>query len=657
MGYIVDDWKKLLDNFQKCVEKDLEEIHQQKAEVQQIKVDIFEKIEKGLFYRDDNRIVISAPEIIIGNVDKSGALVGNEQGNVVIKGSDIALEGVGKGGQIISRAPSIRQLAVNPGVDSMENVVCPTSEIISQATDIVLHSSDAKDAFSTTPVPAGLGGIRIHADNRLSMEAAVSAEGRKNAVETEIAILTKQRDDLKKQIEDQKSSVDGCFKSMSELLDREDKLNQENAFLGRVSLVEIEEIHGEMDNVLPVLYQATQSFIHLVAQLAEVNREKKALEAEKKEIKTGDDFKNKTTGASMSIKAETIDVETVDGDGNIHTNPEAGINIRTPRMGVIMKDEKGILVKDGGLAVNAENVILSTSNCSDDGKEMPTVGSVTIQSKEINLEAIDYQFDDKGIKEKELTKDSKITMTAKTVEVATTNPKNVERDDKGKLTKGEYTAEGDVIFKSKTFTVESLDYEVKDGKLETKALTKDGKVSIRAEKTNVLAADAEGKATGSISLNAKAVDVKSMNVDKEKLTDDKLAEGSTMTLVSEKMYIGAKSKDIKSKKFQAVSEEMGLFADKTFEAQQDNGKAVVQLDGGNANVGGSKTAVYGDTTINGKTEMKGEVKAPKATIDNLEAKTSFKSTNIQDGIAVPTAAGAGGNLSTKLKTEDAPKEE
>ena len=44
MGYIFDDWKKLLDNFQKCVEKDLEEIHQQKAEVQQIKVDIFEKI-------------------------------------------------------------------------------------------------------------------------------------------------------------------------------------------------------------------------------------------------------------------------------------------------------------------------------------------------------------------------------------------------------------------------------------------------------------------------------------------------------------------------------------------------------------------------------------------------------------------------------------
>jgi hypothetical protein len=280
---------------------------------------------------------------------------------------------------------------------------------------------------------------------------------------------------------------------------------------------------------------------------------------------------------------------------------------------------------------------------------------VEIRSKNINLEAIDYQSDDKGMKEKELTKDSKITMTAKTVEVATTNPKNIERDDKGKLTKGEYTAEGDVIFRSKTFAVESLDYEVKDGKLETKALTKDGKVSVRAEKTAFLAADAEGKATGSFSVNAKAVDLKSMNVDKQKLTDDKLAEGSTMTLVSEKMYVGAKSKDIKSKKLQTVSEEMGLFADKTFEAQQGDGKAVLQLDGGNASVGGSKTAVYGDTTINGKTEVKDELKAPNATVDNLEAKTSFKSKNISDGIAVPGAAG-GGSLSAKLKTEDAPKE-
>ena len=657
MAYIFDDWKKLLDKFQQCVEKDLDEIHQQKAEVQQIKTEIFNKIDSGAFYRNDKRIVISAPEIVIGNVDQSGTLQNGGIGNVVIKGSKVALDGVGEGGQIISRASNIHQLAVNPGSDGMENVVGDTSQIVSQACSIVIHSSDAKDVFSLDAIPPANGGIRIHADKNLELEAAVSAENRKQKIEASVKSLTDESKEIKKQMEAQRKSVDDCFKKMADLLDQEEKLNEEKFFLSRVNILDIDTIHEDMENLMPVLYQATQSFIYLVAKLAEVNRKKKALEAEKNDIKTGDDFKKKTTGASLNVVAETIDVTTSDGDGNLHTNAEAGINVRSPKFSANMSDEKGKLVENGGFAISAQNISFVTTNLSDDDKEMTIEGNFNVQAKNINLEAIDYLLDDNhALKEKELTKDSKITMTAKTIEVATTNPKNVERDDKGKLTKGEYTAEGDVIFKSKNFTVESLDYEVKDGKLETKALTKDGKVSIRAEKTNVLAADAEGKATGSISLNAKAVDVKSMNVDKEKLTDDKLAEGSTMTLVSEKMYVGAKSKDIKSKKFQAVSEEMGLFADKTFEAQQGDGKAVVQLDGGNANVGGSKTAVYGDTTINGKTEMKGEVKAPKATIDNLEVKTSFKSTNIQDGIAVPAAAGAGGSLSAKLKTEDAPKE-
>ena len=407
---------------------------------------------------------------------------------------------------------------------------------------------------------------------------------------------------------------------------------------------------------MPAVYSSTVSFIHSVSQLAEINRKKKALETEKGEIKTGDDFKKNTTGASMNIVAENISMATVDGDGNFHTNPEAGISIQTPSMGVNLADADGVLVENGTFGVNAENITLSTASVTNDGKELTAGGCISIESKEINMEAIDYTIDDeKGFVEKELTKDSKIAMTAKTIEVATTNPKDIERDDKGKVTKGEYTAEGDVIFRSKTFAVESLDYEVKDGKLATKALTKDGSVSVRAEKTAFLAADAEGKSTGSFSVNAKAVDMKSMNVDKEKLTDDKLAEGSTMTLVSEKMYVGAKSKDIKSKKFQAVSEEMGLFADKTFEAQQGDGKAVLQLDGGNAAVGGSKTDVFGPTTINDKAEVKGEVKAPKVSADSVEAKSALKSPNISDGMAAG-AGGGGGSLSAKLKTEDAPKE-
>ena len=124
-----------------------------------------------------------------------------------------------------------------------------------------------------------------------------------------------------------------------------------------------------------------------------------------------------------------------------------------------------------------------------------------------------------------------------------------------------------------------------------------------------------------------------------------------MLLLSEKMYVGAKDKKNKSKNLQAVSEELGLFAEKTLEAQQGDGKAVVQLDGGNAAISGSKTEIYGATTIQAKTEIKDELKAPKATIDHVEAKTSFKSSNISDGIPVPPPP-ASAKLSAKLKNEE-----
>ena len=656
MAYIFEEWKKMLEKFQQCVDKGVEEMHQQKAEVQQIKTDIFNRLDRGAYYHDDERIVISAPEIVIGNVDKSGALNGGYVGTVVIKGSDVSLEGVGETGRIVSRAPIIHQKAVNPGIDGRENVVCDSSEIVSQACDIVLHSSDAKEEFSQIPIHAGRGGISLHADQRFNIEAAVTAERRKKQIEDVIKGLDTQSKELKKSVENQKKAVDKFLQDMIKLAEKEEKLNAPKDHSTFTNLTNISEIHEQIEALLPSVYRSTQTFIDLVSELAEVNRRKKALEKEKGAIKTGDDFKKKSTGASMSVVAESISVATADGDGNLHTNPGAGIRVKTPRMGLNMHDDQGALAKDGYFSVSAQNITLDTVNPKDKGKEWPMEGKVKIQSKDINLEAIDYKMNDKNqLWEKELTKEGKITMSAKTVEVSTANPKGIERDEKGKLIKGEFVGEGDVIIRSKTVSVESLDYEVKDGKLSTKALTKDGKLGIRTEKTTVIAADTEGKATGSINLNAKAVNVKSMDVDKEKLTDSKLAAGSTMTLVSEKMYVGAKSKDVKSKKVQTVSEEIGAFADKTLEMQQGEGKAAVQLDGGNAAVGGSKTQVYGETTINGKTEVKDELKAPKVVGDSVEAKSAFKSKNISDGMAMGGASGSG-KLSTKLKTEDAPKE-
>lgn len=657
MGYIFDDWKDLLDEFQKCVDKDLAEIQKQKAEVQQMKEGLFNSFGGGLLYRDGNRIVISAPEIVIGNVDRTGTLQGGGVGKVIIRGSEVDIEGVGSTGSIVNRAPIIRQVAVDPGIDGKENVVCNTSRIVSQACDIVLHSSDTTEVFSQDPGMAGRGGVTIHADTNLNIEAAVSADKRKEDIENKVSALGDMSSDLKTQMKAQKKTVDNLFDQLSTLFDNEDENNQSEDFKLRSNVKDVMNTHDQIEAIQPAIYDAVKTYLGLVSELAEVNRQKTALETQKDAITTGDDFKNNTTGAKLTLNAESISIANIDGEGNLHTNDEAGIILRTPKMGISMMDDTGKLVEGSSFGVGAENISLVTRNVSDDGKEFPTVGQVYIDSKNITFEAVDYKLDDNSLTiEKELTADGSIQLRAKTVEVSTSNPKDLTYDADGNLTSGEYTAEGDVIFKTKNLTVDCLDYEVSDGELKMKAQTADSTVSVRAEKTNFLSADAEGKATGSFTANAKTVTIKSMDVDKDSLADSALAAGSTMVLLSEKMYAGAKSKDVKSKKVQVVSEEIGVFADNTFEAQQGEAKAVVQLDGGKTSLGGDKTQIYGDTTIEAKTEIKDELKAPKATIDHVEAKSSFKSPNIKDG-ASAGGGGGGGSLSAKLTLEDAPADD
>ena len=589
-NYIFDDWKKILTDFQNSVSKDLEEIHKQKNEVQQMKTDIFDRLDNGRYITDENRIVLSAPEIIIGNVDKSGDL--KRSGTVIIRGSEIKVEGAGEMGIITQRASTIRQTAVDPGIDGMENVVYPHSSIINQARAITLDSQDAKDAFSQVPAILGESGVRIHADKTLQVEAAMSADNHKKDVEAQLTALGKQKEELKKTSDGQKKEIEQFFKDLQKIMDQEEKLNGSNELI-RINMVEMEQVRVQVDDMLPALYRVTTDFIHTVSKLAEVNRQEKALKAEKDAIKTGNDFKKKTTGASLTLKGETIDVICRDNDNNLRTNDGAGISVRTPRMGINMRQDDGTQLEKSSFGLLTENVMIATSNPKKDGSEASADGSVTILSKDITMESMDYQQKDKKLTEKGLAADGKISIAAKTIEVSAAKPADIERNEKGKITKGNYTAEGDIIVRSKNVSVETVDYEIADGKPKTKSLAKDSK----------------------------------------------------MLLVAETMFLGSEKKDVKSKKIQAVTEEMGLFADKTLEVQQGDGKSLVQLTDGKLGLSSSGNTVYGDL------ELKNPVKGPKSTFDSIEAKSAFKSPNISDGMAV--GPGGGGSLSTKLKAEDA----
>lgn len=587
MDYRFNDWKKTLADFRSSVEKDLAEIRKHKAEVLQIKAEIEDDLNRGRYFRDERRIILSAPEVIIGNVDKSGCLMDGGS-TVVIRSNQVALDGVGEAGSVTTRAASIRQIAADPGADGNEAVVGTISEVMSQARNISIQSNDDKDVFSVPPVGSLPGGVRIHADSVVEIDGSQSVEGKKNTIQSQIDALEKKKSDAKSDADDRKKAMEQLFADMEKLMSDTEKLNGSACDL-YTNVADLHELNEQITQLTPSIYNAVDNYISDLSILAETNRQLKALKDIKSKLPSSDDFKKKATNAGLSLHGEMISITSNDGDGNLRDNDGAGLFITANKINLAAVEADGQLKQEGELHINAKTIGISTANT---------------------------------------------TM----------------KDEKN----GDVTAEGDIIITSKTLTVEAVDNEIKDKKLQEKALTKDGKITFRAEKMDISATDTEGKATGSVGINAKTVELKSMDVDKDKRTDKELAKGSSLLLLSEKMFVGAKDKSNKSKKLQAASEEIGLFADNTLEAQQGDGKALVQLTGGNTSIGGSKTEIYGATTIQAKTEIKDELKAPKATIDNIQAKSSFKSTNISDGIAVP-APPSSAKLSAKLKAEDAPK--
>lgn len=571
MDYIFDEWKKVLENFQSSVSKDLAEIHKQKEAVQQMKTDIFDHLDSGRYITDDERIVISAPEIVIGNVDKSGMLKGS--GRVIIRGNTINVEAAGESGTITQRAPIIKQKAVDPGIDGLEDVVYPNSAITSQARAITLESSDSKDAFSEEPAILGESGIRIHADKTLQVEATTSADLHKENIEKRLEGLKKQKDELKKRSDNSKKDIDKFFKDLKKLMDQEDDLNGSNDLI-RVHMLDMEKVRIEVENTTPALYRATADFVQAVSSLAEVSRQITALETEKNAIKAGDAFQKDTTGASLSLIGENIDILNHDGDGLLRTNDGAGINVHTPHMGIGMEKEDGTLVEDSSFDLTSQYVTINTGNANKDGSEISATGAVAILSKDISLEAMDYEKKDEDYNEKGLAANGKISIAAKTIEVSAASPSGVEHDDDGHVKKGSYKAEGDIIMKSKNITMETVDYDVEGGNAKTKAV----------------------------------------------------AQGSKLLLLAETITAGMETKDFKSKKIEATSEEIAIGADKTFEAQQGEKKASVKLADGKMNLASS------GNEVKGKTEFKDAVQGTELTMNKVEAKQSFKSMNIKDGM-------------------------
>lgn len=580
-------WQEALDDFQKNVEKDLDEIRRYKSEVQQMKIDLIDHLEKGRYVRDEQCVIISAPEIIIGNVDKSGTLCGSHS-KIILRGTDICLDGVGAGasgvGSIVSRAASIRQIAVDPGMDGQENVAKGISEIISQARNVTIRSEkQANDVFPTYGLSGSDGGITLSSDGQISLNATLPCETLKERLEQEETALTTQTNDLKKEASQAKSEVSSLISQIDKLFDQ-DLMNLDET-MTRTNYIDIDELHEEIRNISGTIYSAMTRYFNVLSRLAETNRQLNSIKEQKEAAgQLQSSFKDQPTDTFISLRSENISLTSTDGDGNLRTNQGAGIGLAGKEISLTSYGNDGALIKESGIYMGSQDVEINTANpkIADKNIDLPAEGSVRVVSKEIQVEAVDY--------------------------------------------------------------------ETKDDKTEEKSLTKEGSFTLRAEKINLNATDTEGKATGTIAANAKAVEVKAMDVDKEKRTDKELAAGSSLLLLAEKVYVGARDKKMRSKNVQVASDKVGLFGDTTIELQQD-GKAILQLSSGDTALSGSKTTLYGEMTSQGKTTFKSDVTAETVEMKNLKVDSSFKTPYTTEGISVPGAPSTA-KLSAKLSEEE-----
>lgn len=657
MDTVFADWQSILQDFKDSVEKDLNEIRKQKAEIQQIKHEIFDRMSQGQYIHDDHRIVLSAPEIIIGNVDSTGMLWSENGSTVTIRGNGVNLEGSGSSGYVKSRATNISQIAVDPGMDGLEDVVRPDSSVVSQARNIIVQCNDSDGCFSQKPTGMGCG-VRIHSDGLLDIDASKSVEVRGTAIENMLSVLNEQKSSLESAASDRLSEVSSLTADIKSVLEDINDLT-DSAIDIRSNVGDLLELQRNYENLLPSIVPTVESCIKAISALAEVNRKISCLEDEQTTL-NGEkgSFKENSTGASLSLTAEQISLASIDGDGNIRTNAEASVSIQTGKMCIETTKTDGSFIDGSSVNIHTGDVNISTvasaltegaENASDG--DYTTGGSFRVNSKDVSFVAVDYSMANGEYTETALTADSSFY-----VRMQDMNLNAVDTDgnstgifnlvaDKMKMTAadkdGNYT--GSIDMKALDLFLSSKD---KDG-------TATGALTMTAKDVSLLSVDKDGKALGQMVLNGKDVHVKAMDLD-DKGKDKNLAAGGNMVLAAENMFVGRTKSDRQSKTLTLSSEKTGVYGKTTAEMQQGEAKAVVQLDGGNVAISGSKSQFYGDNTMNGKTDFKGDVTAPKLTADNMEAKTSFKSKNISDGIAVPGAPSTA-KLSAKLKEGDAPE--
>ena len=625
MGYtkennIFEEWLLVAEAFKNKIDATLDEVTHARNEVMQVKSDIMNQLNEGQYLWDKKRIVISAPEIIIGNVDRNGDLKGG--GHVRICGTGIDVDGVGAGGSVNITAPSISEVAANAGVDGIAQIVESTSSITQVARNIVFDSqsptvSEGRGAtFLETPSAPG---ITLHADTAIDVKAAKSKKQRDEAIEICKSKLTTMQQQLKGEIVDVENSLNPLVTEISGKMRKDEMFSATDDFT-RANVMAIDAMHISMQEMSRKFDQLFTEMLDRLTHLAEVNRRIKCLDDEKKELDKIDDekFKKESQNTSVNIQSEKISLCLRDGDNEWRLNEDAAIELR------------------------GNNIQISSELTNG---ELPPA-----EAK------------------------SRIAIRSRNIDVGTENMKATFDEKTGELKEATFTQEGTLNIHSKIINVEATDGKLSnDGKLTETALTADSEIFIRTKKMQVNTFNEKGEADGQFSVNSKSIAMKSADIDSYKTdqeSDDQdnivhkdfkdkgVAKDSEMLLLSDNINVGFKKKEMIATNINVVS------GDKTvLHSNKENvmtvgadlaAKSSVEMKEAGVNVlteGDAVVSGKGSVKIQGEVTLNSKLTGTDIEAKNVKASGSIAGPNMVDGMAAPGAKGAT-KASTKQEFKD-----
>lgn len=393
VDFVFKDWLELLQKFYNDVEQTLETVRQDKREIQEIKKEIYNRVNKGQYMYDKDRIVISAPEIIIGNVDKSGQLKPGAS-KVIIRSNDISLEGVGETGKVQTKATTIQQLAVDPGDDGLEAVVYDNACIASQARAIVLDSNNAVGTYTRGPQDKVItAGINIHSDLNLSIDSSLSRSELTEGIDKKVSLLEGDINALKTNSAALLETMKEQIGLMEEVLLTDEKLCKSDE-LTKANVTVLDMLHLRLTDRSIAYFNTINEFLASTSEMAEKIRQKKALEEAKLTVSAAD-FEKQAIGTNLKLNAESIFLQNFDGDYNQRTNPDAKIDLKSQNINIQSVDKLSGNLKDGRITMWGENVDIYTNIVKQGEKEgdldMPASGTFTVNSNSIRLMSYDLK--------------------------------------------------------------------------------------------------------------------------------------------------------------------------------------------------------------------------------------------------------------------------